>query len=124
MEIGKEETMETLACARPECGWTGPQTNPPRTLCPVCHGSSLIKETPQIPVKVVNGIPKIYFFEKHYIILLFEEEIQEQESALVNYLKDEKWSSDPLTRRTVPVLKMYLNDLKTVLERFKSMEEV
>ena len=75
-------------------------------------------------VKEENGVLKIHRFEKHYITLLLEAEIEkvenEHKSLREDTSKPEKYHQMDLAAIEM-VERTYLRDLKTVLERVEAM---
>lgn len=75
------------------------------------------------PIKVIDGKPYIYPFEKHYIILALNGVIN-SENERINKIESIPGTRPKLADDAINASKLLINDLTTVLERFKSMEEV
>jgi len=74
------------------------------------------------PVKVLpDGTPLIYPFEKHYIKLLFEAEIERVGADGAKLMKSRFKQNRSIAEM---VEHTYLRDIKTTLDRFMSMGEV
>ncbi len=82
-----------------------------------------------VPIKIIDGIPKIFPFEKHYITLVLKEKIEEEEK---NYLDTQERIRvalegsvlKNLLLNTLSTLRMFIYDLKVTLERVENLEEI
>ncbi len=83
----------------------------------------------EIPIKIVDGVPKIYPFEKHYITLALKELIEKAEKDYLEEQESVRTAPEGSRLRdsllgALPLVKSYINDLKITLERVENLEEV